>query len=124
MDNDVDLERLTGEKTHTIPIDKKLRTGPSTSDIGCTQASVSATIKDDDIILATSLLRSFAGIKLAASEIKSADVDLTLKFRLKEVAIAEVDGVTNPSQTVGKASSVVAIIHDSLLFEVVIFVKW
>ena len=49
---------------------------------------------------------------------------MTLNFRLKEVAIAEVDGVMNPSQTVGKASSAVAIIHDSLLFEVVIFMKW
>lgn len=77
---------------------------------------------EDDIIFATSLLRSFAGIKLAASEIKWADVDLTLKFWLKEVTIAVVDGVTNPSQTEGKASSTVVSIHDSLLFKVVIFV--
>ena len=68
------------------------------------------------------MLRSFAGIKLAASEIRWADVDLTLKFWLKEVAIAVVDGVTNPSQTEGKASSTAVSIHDSLLFKVVIFV--
>ena len=83
-------------RVHTIPIDKMLSVGPRKRDIGCTQASVSATIIEDDPKPATTLL-----YKSVASRDGTPLMITSVGAALRDVAIAEADGVTNPWQTAG-----------------------